>query len=130
MNRYVADTHALFWYLTASPRLGTLAKGAFDESARGEAVIYVPAIVLAELFFLNEKTGCPLDFSAECERLKQSGLLIFVPFMPDDVMDFGRDANVSEMHDRIIIGVARRLNAICLSVDSEIVQSGLVTTVW
>jgi len=22
MNRYVADTHALFWYLTASPRLG------------------------------------------------------------------------------------------------------------
>jgi hypothetical protein len=63
MNHYVVDTHALFWYLIASPKLGWGAKSAFDEGVRGEALIYVPAIVLAELFFLNEKVGRPLDFS-------------------------------------------------------------------
>jgi hypothetical protein len=40
MNHYVADTHALFWYLTASPQLGSQAKQAFDEGVRGQAVIY------------------------------------------------------------------------------------------
>jgi hypothetical protein len=35
MKRYVADTHALYWYLTASPRLTDAARAAFDEGARG-----------------------------------------------------------------------------------------------
>jgi PIN domain nuclease of toxin-antitoxin system len=130
MNRYVADTHALFWYLTASPHLGPQAKQAFDEGVNGEALIYIPAIVLAELYFLNEKSKRPLNFSAEYARLQQSRQLVFVPFQPDDVLEFGTDAAVSEMHDRIVIGVARRLGAICLSRDVEIVQSGLAPTIW
>ncbi len=63
MDFYVADTHALFWYLTASPRLGANAKNAFDDGVKGDAVIYIPAIVLAELFFLNEKFTQPLILS-------------------------------------------------------------------
>ena len=55
MNFYVADTHALFWYFIASPLLGAQARAAFDEGKQGQALIYIPAIVLAELFFLNEK---------------------------------------------------------------------------
>jgi predicted nucleic acid-binding protein len=130
MNRYIADTHALFWYLTGSPRLGQQAKRAFDEGVRGQAVIYVPAIVLAELYFLNEKAGRPLDFSAEYRRLQKSRQFVFVAFMPEDVLDFDVDAAVPEMHDRIIVGVARRMGADCLSLDREIVQSDLVTIVW
>lgn len=49
MNRYVADTHALFWYLINSTELGSNARLAFDE-ADAEAFIYVPASVIAELF--------------------------------------------------------------------------------
>lgn len=130
LKAYVADTHALFWYLTASPRLGVQAKGAFDEGAGGEAVIYVPAIVLAELFFLNEKARRPLDFSTEYARMRKSGQFVFVPFLPDDVSEFESDATVPEMHDRMIVGVARRAGAVCLSTDPEVVRSGLVATVW
>ena len=130
MNRYIVDTHTLFWYLTASPRLGSQAKAAFDKGARGEAVIYIPVIVLAELFYLNEKAGRPLDFRAIYEELSGSGQMILLPLMPEDILDFETDANVPEMHDRIIVGVARRMNATCLSLDSQIVQSKLVTTIW
>jgi len=130
MNRYVADTHALFWYLTASPRLGHQARSAFDEGAYGQAVIYVPVIVLAELYFLNEKAGRPLDFRSEYVRLRQSGQFVCVAFLPEDILGFDTDATVPEMHDRIIVGVARRMGATCLSLDPQIVQSGLVTTVW
>ncbi len=130
MNRYVADTHALFWYLIGSSRLGGQARSAFDEGARGECLIYLPAIVLAELYYLNEKVGRPLDFFVEYRRLQQSGQFAFIGFLPDDILDFDKDAAVPEMHDRIIAGVARRMNAVCISFDRQIASSGLVTTVW
>ena len=130
MNHYVADTHALFWYLTASPRLGSQATQAFEEGVRGQAVIYIPAVVLAELYFLNEKVGRPLDFPSEYDSLRQSGQFVFVAFVPEDVLDFDVDAAVPEMHDRIIVGVARRLGAACLSLDPYIVDSGLAQVVW
>jgi len=130
MNHYVADTHALFWYLTASPQLGSRAKQAFDEGVRGQAVIYIPAIVLAELYFLNEKVDRRLDFPSEYDRLRQSGQFVFVAFVPEDILDFDVDAAVPEMHDRIIVGVARRLGAACLSLDPYIVDSGLAQVVW
>jgi len=59
MRLYVTDTHALYWYLTASPQLSRAARDAFDEGARGEALIHIPAIVLAELYYLNQKLGHP-----------------------------------------------------------------------
>ena len=130
MDFYVADTHALFWYLTASPRLGVNAKNAFDDGVKGIAIIYIPAIVLAELFFLNEKLGQPLDFTKEFLRFEQSGQFEFVVFEPDAVKDFTKDAVVSEMHDRIIVGVARRLAIPCLICDTKIIASNLVKIVW
>ena len=130
MNQYVADTHALFWYLTASPRLGRAAKAAFDEAAAGEAMIHLPVVVLAELYFLNDKAGRPLDFAAEFERLRQAGQFTMVPFIPEDILDFRDDAPVGEMHDRMIVGVARRLGAICLSKDADIIASRHVPVRW
>jgi hypothetical protein len=50
MSEYVADTHALFWYLTAAPQLGANALAAFGEGEQGQARIYLPSIVLAELY--------------------------------------------------------------------------------
>jgi len=57
MNYYVADTHALYWYLINSPLLGAGASAAFDEADNGNALIYIPSIVLAELYFLNKNSA-------------------------------------------------------------------------
>ena len=105
MNFYVADTHALFWYFVASPLLGVQARAAFDEGKRGQALIYIPAIVLAELFFLNEKKRSPIDFAATFALLTQSAQFVLLPFEPIDTLQFERDKGVPEIHDRIIVGV-------------------------
>jgi PIN domain nuclease of toxin-antitoxin system len=68
MNFYVSDTHALFWYLTNSPALGVNARLAFDEADTGQALIYLSAIVIAELYYLNEKKGRPRDFASKYAR--------------------------------------------------------------
>jgi PIN domain nuclease of toxin-antitoxin system len=130
VNLYVADTHALFWYFTASPLLGPQANAAFDEAKNGRALIYIPAIVLAELYFLNEKQQRPIDYSATFALITQSAQFVLLPFEPIDTLDFDKDKAVTDIHDRMIIGVARRLNATLLTRDLQVTNSGLVATTW
>ncbi|MGZ8842476.1 MAG: type II toxin-antitoxin system VapC family toxin [Pyrinomonadaceae bacterium] len=130
MNLYVADTHTLFWYFTASPSLGSQAQAAFDEGIHQQALIYIPAIVLAELYFLNEKKSRLIDYSATFALLMQSSQFVLLPFEPIDTLEFDLDKAVLDIHDRMIVGVARRLSAILLTRDEQIVESGIVKTVW
>lgn len=130
MNFYVTDTHALFWYLINSPLLGAGASGAFDEADNGRALIYIPAIVLAELYFLNEKKQRPIDFGTKYQRLEQSRQFVLLPFFPATMLDFDTCKSVNEMHDRMIVADARRLNATLITRDYEITASGLVQTIW
>ena len=130
MNEYVADTHGLLWYLRNSPLLGKNASAALDEADAGNALIYIPSIVLAELYFLNVKYNYPIDFIAEYKKLIAGGQFILTSFEPQDVLDFDADSAVREMHDRIIVGAARRLNAACITKDDTITKSGLVKIIW
>ncbi len=130
MSDYVTDTHALYWYLTASSQLGTNARQAFFEADQGSALIYVPAIVLAELYYLNKKYGEPLDFASAFDQLQRSAQFVLLPFDPTDVLDFEANAAVPEMHDRIVAGVAKRLGMPCVTRDPRIINSGLVSTIW
>jgi PIN domain nuclease of toxin-antitoxin system len=130
MKSYVADTHALYWYLINSPQLGPSASQIFDDAAGGAALIYLPAIVLAELYFLNKKQGQPIDFAMTFAQLKAKSQFVFVSFEAADVLDFDANAAAPEMHDRMIVGAAKRLGFPCLTRDHQIVGSGLVATIW
>jgi len=130
MNHYVGDTHALFWYLTASPRLGSGAASAFAEADAGNAWIHIPAIVLAELVFLNEKLKRPLDYPGVYAQLSSANQFVLHPLWPEDASDFENDSAVPEMHDRMIVGLARRLGFPCITADRSITNSGLLTTIW
>ncbi len=46
---YLADSHALFWFLTQNPKLGKNAERAFIDAEQGKASIIIPSIVLVEL---------------------------------------------------------------------------------
>lgn len=37
---YIADTHALLWWFTASPKLGSQATQIFQQCEEGEAVVF------------------------------------------------------------------------------------------
>ena len=130
MSLYVADTHALHWYLTGDARLGPQARLAFDNAAAGNSIIYVSAISVAELFYLNQKAGDLKLFHDELRELRSSSQFVLVPLLAQDVPDFETDAAIPEMHDRIIVGLARRLGATLLSRDTQIASSGIIPTTW
>jgi PIN domain nuclease of toxin-antitoxin system len=126
----VSDTHALYWYLTARPTLGENARAALLAAEQGQAIVYIPSIVIAELYYLNAKLGQPLNFAQEFQRLAAAGQFRFVDFGAIDVLRFDALLAISEMHDRIIVGVAHVLGLPLLTRDQEILNSGVVQTIW
>jgi len=79
MQNHVIDTHALVWYLTGNPRLGTIANSCFEACDRSEIKIYIPSICLVELVYLHEKNRIPLLFKQrfdEILRARQADFII------------------------------------------------------
>lgn len=52
---FIADTHSFLWYLSEDSRLGKNAKSKFEHAEKGEAIIAIPTIVLAESLHILEK---------------------------------------------------------------------------
>jgi len=126
----VVDTHALIWYLLNDKKLGTRAKAVFMAAEKHQTLLIISAVVMAELYYANTKHAWFPDFSTLYADLIHKPYLWFVPLDHTHVLDFGLDSGVPEMHDRIITGLARRLNAPLLTSDPLIVQANLVTIVW
>jgi predicted nucleic acid-binding protein len=103
---------------------------AFAEADDGQALIYIPAIVIGELYYLNEKKGRPLNFRTKYARLAHSRQFVLLPFHPSHTLDFDACSAVTEMHDRMIVADARRTEATLLTRDVQITNSGVVATVW
>jgi hypothetical protein len=65
--------------------------------------------------------------TSDLSRVDSSFLL---PFFAATILDFDTCKSVIEMHDRMIVADARRLNATLITRDHEITASGLVQTIW
>ena len=130
MNDYVADTHALYWYLTNDVKLGVSAKSAFDEAGNGQARIWISSIVVAEIYYLLAKQNRSILFSEVFEKITSAGQFEFADFIARDVLTFERLASIPEMHDRIIATLAEKLAAPCLTKDEHIKASGVIKTIW
>ena len=59
---FVADTHAVVWYLSKDRRLSPKVSEIFHSSEKGKFIIIISTIVLAEILYLAEKKK--LIFSA------------------------------------------------------------------
>jgi len=126
---YVADTHAFYWYLLNSPRLGTGARAAFELAEHGGAQIVIPAIAVAELVFICEKYGVRLDFNAIYDSQK-SGAYLFPPLERRQLEKLQELQQVAEMRDRLITAEAVLLDAVVITQDQAIRGTGLVKTIW
>lgn len=127
---YVVDTHALIWYLLNDKKLSQSAKAIFQVAEQNQTILIIPAIVMAELYYANVKNKWFPDFAKLYADISSKPFIRFTPVEPTHILDFTQDAGVPEMHDRIIAGVARRLNAPLISSDPLIAAAAIVTIVW
>ena len=128
--RFVADTHALWWFLKSPERLSAAATAVFRLAATGNATIVVPSIVVAEFYFLSVKLGQPIAPAELLARLDSVGSI--------EVSDLGRAQlerlelcqEIPEMHDRLIAAESLTLEAPVLTRDESLTASPQVPTIW
>jgi len=129
MSGYITDAHALIWYLAGSSRLGNATCLAFESAIGGGSVIYVPAIVVAELVMFAEKhkTIRPENILAE---LRSKSAFQFLALLPETASKIQDLTAPPDIHDRLIVAEAMLQNFPLITLDGSITRSKLVEVVW
>src|SRR3990172_6016833 len=130
MALYVADTHALLWYLAGSPQLSSPARSAFDGAASGSNDVVVPAIVIAELVMLAEKRRGIADLDRVVAALRAKPGFRLSSLTPDLALRIQTLTTFPDIHDRLIVAEALDLDATIITRDQVITASRLAKVVW
>ena len=128
--QFVVDTHALWWYLSSPERLTPAASAVFRLAETGNATIVVPAITVAEFYFLSVKLRQPVAPSDLLNALSSVNGI--------ELSDLGRQQlerldlfpEIPEMHDRLIAAEAATLNVPVVTRDETLRSSSWVETIW
>ena len=129
---YVSDTRALVYHtLNRSSRLGRKANQIFARAESLHAVVVIPSMVLWEVVLLMELGRLNLHQSFEhwCRGLQNHRGFDIVPLDWLDVNE-ARSISLIDPYDRLIVGTAIRLDMPLITRDQQIVDSGLVETIW
>jgi len=128
----VTDTHPLLFHAAGGDRLGTRAALHFAACELGQALLYVPAVVIWEMALLARAGRINLrrPMRAFCEDLFSNPA--FQPYdltldqvVAADDMRFTRDP-----FDALVCAAAAVLHLPLLTRDTQIRGSGLVKTIW
>ena len=93
-------------------------------------MIVVPAIVVAELFYLTAKAGLPILPSDLLSRINASREFAFSELGQGQLEAMESIAGVTEMHDRLIAAEAMVHHAPVISRDEVLQQSKVVDVIW
>jgi len=95
---YIVDTHALYWYRTDPSRLSAAADAVFRLADAGGARIIVPAVVIAELYYLTQKFGPAASTSAMLEDINNSREFVFLELGQRQLEAMGRVEDARPAH--------------------------------
>ena len=127
---YVVDTHALYWYRNHPDWLRPGGDAVFRLAAAGAARIIVPAIVVAELYYLSLKLGAPVHVADLLEDINRSLEFEFSELGQAQLTQMEEVGGVTEMHDRLIAAEALVWQAPIITVDGTLSRSRSVETIW
>ena len=130
LQTFVVDTHVLWWYFRHPDRLSVPAQAVFRLAETGNAVIVVPAIVVAELYFLSVRIGQPFSPSDLLDAMDGVDGVEDSDLGRSQVLRLEELADIAEMHDRLIAAEAVVLAAPLVTRDSALTASEHVTAVW
>lgn len=128
MVKYCLDTHALVWYFRGQKTLSIKAKDALDQIFSGNDICFIPTMVILEAFYVSLKHK-DFKFPRFFEALKRENIII-VPFDKDIlIQSFSLPARL-DIHDRIIVAVAKETESILMTKDRVISSFSEIETLW
>ncbi len=128
-NEFVTDTMGLVLHLEGR-RLPPAIRSIYESADRGEAIVHVPAIVLAEILYLHERRRISVSLSTVAEFIDAHSTYREQPLDLRVLRSAGEITDVRELHDRLIAGAARLLDLSLITNDPAIQASAYVRTIW
>lgn len=130
MELYVADTHSLIWYLNNSPKLGKNANKCFKKVEKGDAKLFIPAIVIAEVIFILETGKIRVELEEIFKKIEEARNFEICPLNIEQLRCLKEQIKIPEMHDRLIVCETILHNGKLITKDKEIKESGIVEVIW
>ena len=122
MKRYLLDTHLIYWWMTADPRLG---KATQRLVADIESEIVVSTASVWEMVLKNSKGKLPLPQGSLAEQLKAQGFVL-LPILPRHIEAVRSLACAhADPFDRLLIAQARDERLTLLTRDAAVLALGL-----
>jgi PIN domain nuclease of toxin-antitoxin system len=127
---FVSDTHALLWWFTDSPRLGPNALAVFEQCERGEHVIFIPSIVIAEALSIFDKKRISFNFRTLFRNISNSRNFVLIALDYQVLQKMIDLKDIPELHDKIIAATAKHLNLPIITKDNVLRHLASVKTIW
>jgi PIN domain nuclease of toxin-antitoxin system len=127
---FVADTNALLWWFTDSPRLSPKASEIFEKCEGGEKVIFIPSIVIAEALSIFDKKRITFDFKNLFKRINESENFVIIPLDYPILQKMVDLKEIPELHDKIIVSTAKYLNLPVITKDVTLQNLSHLKTIW
>jgi len=129
VNKYVIDTQALIKFLVGDKVISAGIDQILKKADRGENIIIIPSVVIFEIAYLYEKKRIPISI-ADIENII-AGAVNYVeePLSIESIKAAFEITDIPELHDRLIAGIARRLELPLITNDPVILDSSFVKCV-
>jgi len=127
---FVADTHALVWWFTNSSKISEKASQIFEQCERGENIIFIPSIVVAELLSIFDKKRIDFDFKNLFKKIRTSENFVLIALDYPILEKMIVLKVVPELHDKIIVSTAKYLKVPIITKDGVLQSLPSIKTVW
>ena len=127
---FVTDTHALLWWFTDSPRISSKASEIFQKCERGENVVFIPSIVIAESLSIFDKKRISFNFKNLFKKIHTSENFVLIALDYPILQQMVALKEVPELHDKIIVSTAKYLKLPIITKGKTLKKLPSIKTVW
>jgi PIN domain nuclease of toxin-antitoxin system len=127
---FLTDTHALIWWFTNSPRISSKAGELFEYCEKGENVIFIPSIVIAEALSIFDKKRLTFNFKQLFKKINDSENFVLVALDYPILQRMVALKEIPELHDKIIVASAKYLNLPIITKDKMLRNLPSLKTIW
>jgi predicted nucleic acid-binding protein len=129
-DRYAIDTVAFIYYLAGL--LPGKAETIFQSAEKGDAKLILSSISIGEAIYVFKKQKKSRASEEISKMLENLGKCAYIEVKDLEMQDWKNLAasTVPELHDRMVVAIARKYKVPLITNDSEIIKSGEVRTIW
>jgi predicted nucleic acid-binding protein len=129
-DRYIIDTVSFIYYLAEI--LPEKAEKIFRSAEKGDVKLILPSISIGEAIYVFKKQKKSRAGEEISKMLDNLGKCAYIEVKDLELQDWKNiaESNIPELHDRMVVAIARKYGLVLITNDREIIKSGEVSTVW